>query len=455
MTAKRALVVDDSRSARESLARLLSQYDLEVDFAESGEAALEFLKHRLVDVIFMDHTMPGMDGLEAVSAIKGNPRTATIPVMMYTAKEGEVYVGQARALGALGVLPKQVQPGVLWDMLRKLGLVEERRSDVAGEVEPPPRQRFAAPDDDVDRELDDRALGASVEARVSRIVAGEMTQLRADILAGQRRVAREAARDAAREVLAGHRPEGAEAPSTIEPPRAARRPAVAVSAAAAIAAALCVVLAAAFWHVREQRDAAVLEVGRLSATVASHALSPPLDPTAPAQESAARQREQAARLAAALTTVEWALNQGFRVPFDEPPFNDAVAAQVQGLVERLAAVDFRGTVTLTAHLGSFCLVRDGFGGLALAPADLPAADCEFIGHPLEDSVAAESLQSVTFAATLGYLADLYDRIAVSVRADDAGPTPRVPSGVERAGDWNRRAMADNRVAVAFSAAAGT
>jgi len=41
--------------------------------------------------------MPGMDGFEAVSAIKNNPHTATIPIMMYTSQEGELYVGQARA----------------------------------------------------------------------------------------------------------------------------------------------------------------------------------------------------------------------------------------------------------------------------------------------------------------------------------------------------------------------
>ena len=57
----------------------------------------------------MDHLMPGMDGFQAVQAIKNNPRTATIPIMMYTSQEGELYLGQARALGAVGVLPKQIK----------------------------------------------------------------------------------------------------------------------------------------------------------------------------------------------------------------------------------------------------------------------------------------------------------------------------------------------------------
>ncbi len=102
MARKRALVVDDSKSARVILSRMLEKYDIEVDMAESAEQAIEYLKNNRPDAIFMDHLMPGMDGLQAVQAIKGNPQTAMIPIMMYTSQEGELYVGQARALGAMG-----------------------------------------------------------------------------------------------------------------------------------------------------------------------------------------------------------------------------------------------------------------------------------------------------------------------------------------------------------------
>ncbi|MFL2546576.1 MAG: response regulator [Candidatus Rariloculaceae bacterium] len=104
--AKTALIVDDSASARFVLGGMLEEQALSVDTAASGEEALEYLRHGRPDVIFMDHMMPGMDGFQALEAIKENPATATIPVMMYTSQEGEVYVGQARALGAIGVLPK-------------------------------------------------------------------------------------------------------------------------------------------------------------------------------------------------------------------------------------------------------------------------------------------------------------------------------------------------------------
>src|SRR5688500_5968283 len=128
MGAKRALIVDDSKSARAFLSRILEKYDIDVDTAESAEHAIEYLGHHRPDVIFMDHLMPGMDGFQAVQAIKNNPRTAMIPIMMYTSQEGELYLGQARALGAIGVLPKQIKPADVSKVLYQLHLVQDRRT---------------------------------------------------------------------------------------------------------------------------------------------------------------------------------------------------------------------------------------------------------------------------------------------------------------------------------------
>ncbi len=127
MSAKRALVVDDSKSARAFLARLLERHEITVDAAESAEAAIEYLTRNRPDVIFMDHMMPGMDGFQAVQTIKNNPRTSAIPILMYTSQEGDLYLGQARALGADGVLPKQIKQADVTKMLYSLRLVADRR----------------------------------------------------------------------------------------------------------------------------------------------------------------------------------------------------------------------------------------------------------------------------------------------------------------------------------------
>ncbi|HMI73868.1 MAG TPA: response regulator, partial [Steroidobacteraceae bacterium] len=136
MARKSALVVDDSKSARVILSRMLEKYDIEVDMAESAEQAIEYLKTNRPDAIFMDHLMPGMDGLQAVKAIKGNPQTAMIPIMMYTSQEGELYVGQARALGAMGVLPKQVRPVDVSKVLYELHLLPDRRDMAEPALQP-------------------------------------------------------------------------------------------------------------------------------------------------------------------------------------------------------------------------------------------------------------------------------------------------------------------------------
>jgi CheY-like chemotaxis protein len=127
MTSKRALVVDDSKSARAFLSRILERHEIAVDAADSAEAAIDYLTRTRPDVIFMDHMMPGMDGFQAVQSIKNNPRTSSIPILMYTSQEGDLYLGQARALGAEGVLPKQIKQADVTKMLYQLHLVDDRR----------------------------------------------------------------------------------------------------------------------------------------------------------------------------------------------------------------------------------------------------------------------------------------------------------------------------------------
>ncbi len=159
MARKRALVVDDSKSARVILSRMLEKYDIEVDMAESAEQAIEYLNSNRPDAIFMDHLMPGMDGLQAVKAIKSNALTATIPIMMYTSQEGELYVGQARALGAMGVLPKQVRPVDVSKVLYELHLLPDRRDTAEPALVPV--------------EIDGAAIrGSAAQGRPSAVTAG-------------------------------------------------------------------------------------------------------------------------------------------------------------------------------------------------------------------------------------------------------------------------------------------
>lgn len=108
MYQKTALIIDDSPTSQAVLKRLLKDIDFQVDTQKSGDEALLFLQSHTPDVIFLDHIMPGLDGFQVLRQLKANPATRDIPVVMYTSQNALKYASEARALGAVGVLPKQI-----------------------------------------------------------------------------------------------------------------------------------------------------------------------------------------------------------------------------------------------------------------------------------------------------------------------------------------------------------
>jgi CheY-like chemotaxis protein len=444
MALKRALVVDDSKSARVALQRLLEQHDIEVSFAESGEEAIDFLKHQAVDVIFMDHSMPGMDGLETVSVIKADPRTAMIPVMMYTAKEGEVYVGQARALGAIDVLPKQVQPGVLFEMLLKLGLVKERRAGTRRRSGDGARARAAAPaEDQTELLLERQALGMSIQALITRILQDQHLELRSDVLASNRDFAKRVAEEI-------HAKQQAEAElAQAEPARRTGPAGLGIGLGLLLGLLPALVLYVFYAQAAGERDAAIAENAELSAAVQQQST---LLESLRTELSANRDDEQStadSRYLAVVDALQWAANQGNHFPYGEIPFGDARVEPLAELLERLAAIGFTGTVQLDAHLGEFCLGDDGAGGYRLAEPERAVTECDLLGHPLGGSGSLRERLSVGFANFIGTSPLLNDTgITVRLIAHGSRDSTRryaYPLDLRTAGEWNRIAELNNRV----------
>jgi|TARA_B110000902_G_scaffold108123_1_gene127761 CheY-like chemotaxis protein len=115
-----ALIVDDSKTAQMMLRKMLDKLHISVATVESAEQALEYLQTSHPDVIFMDHMMPGMDGFAAVKAIKSDPSVSAIPIVMHTTKKGDIYVGQARALGAADILSKPASDEELGEVIARV-----------------------------------------------------------------------------------------------------------------------------------------------------------------------------------------------------------------------------------------------------------------------------------------------------------------------------------------------
>ena len=138
MLARNALLVDDSKSARYVLGKLLEQHDFNVEMMSSAEDAIEFLATHKPDAIFMDHMMKGMDGLVATSVIKKNPTTAHIPIVMCTSNDGEKYLAEAKSHGALGTLVKPPSEDKLAEILVALNKVIESNQPT---IEPTRQQK--------------------------------------------------------------------------------------------------------------------------------------------------------------------------------------------------------------------------------------------------------------------------------------------------------------------------
>ena len=466
MEIKRALVVDDSRAARMSLKSLLSEYDLDVELTPSGEQALEFLKHQSVDVIFMDHTMPGMDGLEAVAAIKANPRTATIPVMMYTTREGEVYVGQARALGAVGVLPKNVQPHQLFEMLLKLDLVAERRGDDRDLTKSVEKSGDSAaqiavtthPTEihvETDQTLDEHARGVAVHAIVQRILEDQHVTLRSDILRSQRAFAK----DVAREVLREHH--SMELAVLEDEPD--NQPIGHTSGGYkwVLSAALVGVMAASLiaLQFKYERDQLVEKLGTNNQ---AHNLSiqhnrseldqgqigsaeNPLGQEAVGQVGASAIPQGVDR--SAIAALQWSLNHDTTTQFYAPAFGAELAQRLRGVLPHLQNLGFKGEIRLTSHLGKFCLALNEQGSYDLAAADTPVSQCAHLGHILDLSNFPEDRMAEEFSNLVeANIPSLQIQlVALYVNESNAAtPYPQISANAEH---WNAAAQENNRVEV--------
>lgn len=109
---KSVLIVDDDPGTVETLADILQAKAYCVATAHSGEAAVSMVRGKAVrkkayGVVVLDIRMPGMNGVEALRAIKAiEPRTKAIMITAYTQHE---LVQEARRESVLDVLPKPVE----------------------------------------------------------------------------------------------------------------------------------------------------------------------------------------------------------------------------------------------------------------------------------------------------------------------------------------------------------
>jgi len=445
MTNGLALVVDDSKTARITLKRMLEKHDLRIDTVESAQAALDYLVGKTPDVIFMDHMMPGMDGLQAVQAIKSNPATATIPIMMYTSKEGDLYVSQARALGAIGILPKQVEPAQLFEVLNNLGLVKERRSPHAPVnsqvvmMDGLP-EAIAIPDAPEDiQEIAREAAVAVNHSHETHSHLGELLENYHHEMVQEFRELRE---------TVGQLTE----PATIPPAKGTSIiPALLVG---------FIMLVPLLWlaYSYSQARAALHSANQQFTRLESAQLLQQQQASAGNSENTKLRKQldlnkqQTAEQSELLyNSITWAINQSSPYDIREEAYSDRRLAIIQELVSRLAALGFTGEVQLDSHLGKFCLNGNEVDGHTLPPADLPATECTLVGHPLQQLPSLGSRQSIAFANFLA-TSPLVNNSDINIELVPhlySRPLAEYPPQHEdvSAYEWNRIAARNNRVEI--------
>ncbi|HNB70307.1 MAG TPA: response regulator [Acidobacteriota bacterium] len=105
---RRILVIDDEELIRRLIVEIIELEGFEAISAEHGLQGVEFAKTYQPDLIICDVTMPYLDGLGTLAALRKDPQTASIPFIFLTAKIDHSDIRQGMNLGADDYLPKPV-----------------------------------------------------------------------------------------------------------------------------------------------------------------------------------------------------------------------------------------------------------------------------------------------------------------------------------------------------------
>ena len=165
------LAIDDDPAVLDLTQRYLSRQGFQVVTALNGRVGLELAEKVNPVAITLDVVMPGMDGWEVLSALKRNPKTAEIPVILMTILDEQE---EAFRLGASEYMTKPVDRAKLAELVHKLQT--ERQSGTVLVVE----------DEDATRELMRRELQSLgwdvIEAENGRVALDRIGDPRPDLV---------------------------------------------------------------------------------------------------------------------------------------------------------------------------------------------------------------------------------------------------------------------------------
>src|SRR5437870_3712838 len=135
MTKARVLVIDDEAAIRDTM-RMILEYDgHECLVAGSGQEGLTLAERENPDIVFLDIKMPGMDGLEALSRLRG--MNEALPVVMISAHGTAATALEAGRLGAFRFIEKPLSKDYVLDAIREgleLGTLRRENRQLRSEL---------------------------------------------------------------------------------------------------------------------------------------------------------------------------------------------------------------------------------------------------------------------------------------------------------------------------------
>jgi len=136
------LIADDEPSIGSLIEATLQGPEVSTTHVTTGKQVLESVQQKKFDLIVLDWMMPGMTGLEVVKALRRQPETTSIPIIMLTARGQLKDQEQAMQAGAHSYLMKPFSPLELLEKIQKI--LNERRAGKDNVVSLPAAKNMAA-----------------------------------------------------------------------------------------------------------------------------------------------------------------------------------------------------------------------------------------------------------------------------------------------------------------------
>jgi CheY-like chemotaxis protein len=455
MLSQHALIVDDSKTAQLRLKRMLEVYVLEVDVASSAEEALAYLSYRVPAVIFLDQSMQGMDGIEALRTIKANPNTATIPVIMYTSEKGNVFTTQARALGALDILNKSsLAPSGLDKMLSALKIPRRQKARVDT---PTAVNKILGQENIGDTKKPDyveRSELNEIHRQIARLfeihiadVARQITKS-TQFLSKRLATFSDTSSKTPTEVVIGDVPL-----DVINKEVAAERHRIAlVSNGLLVALLLMLMVMGGLLFNVYGRLSSISEDYDNAVALAEFNAAQVNQLTEEFYQSSRSPGQARAVNPQMLGTLTWIANVDFGFGMNEEPLGERMVSKLQRLVYQLSDMGYLGVVEININFGNACLSRTDSGQLVLAANDEPVFNC-VLRTSLDEEFLVDNFLSLPYLSFEQSFPALQNKtIALAVnRIGLNNPRVEYPfiSDTTTAGDWNRISLQNNYLSFDF------